>query len=72
MATSEMVRKLGANYADAKYGKAIVSSELLAEAAHCIEAMEAALREIAESDDIDNALDPTRNKRVARTALTED
>lgn len=28
-----------------------------------------ALREIAESDDIDNALDPGRNKRVARAAL---
>lgn len=29
----------------------------------------AVLRDIAESDDIDNALDPTRNKRLARSAL---
>ena len=30
-----------------------------------------ALREIAESDDVDNALDPHRNKRLARAALAE-
>lgn len=30
-----------------------------------------ALREIGDSDDIDNALDPERNKRIARAVLSE-
>jgi|GEM_PF-3716058 hypothetical protein len=39
------------------------------DAAARIAELETALREIAESDDIDNALDPARNKRVAIQAL---
>lgn len=37
-----------------------------------VERLRAALQDIANSDDIENALDPERNKRVARTALAED
>ena len=32
--------------------------------------LEGALKDIAQSDDIENALDPERNKRVARAILT--
>lgn len=39
--------------------------------ARLAEAMEA-LRDIAESDDIDNALDPARNKRVARRLVEKE
>lgn len=41
------------------------------DAAARVAELEAALRDIAESDDIDNALDPARNKRVAVQALAE-
>ena len=37
-----------------------------------VEKMRGVLTEIAESDDIDNALDPERNKRLARAALTKE
>lgn len=36
-----------------------------------VERQATALTEIAQSDDIDNALDPERNKRLARAALQE-
>ena len=36
-----------------------------------IATLKATLEEIANSDDIDNALDPERNKRVARAALAK-
>lgn len=41
----------------------------LASSADRIAEMEKALQDIAESDDIENALDPARNKRVAIQAL---
>ena len=40
------------------------------DAAARIVELEVALRDIAESDDIDNALDPARNKRVAMQAFS--
>lgn len=45
------------------------STDVGRDAADIIEALAAALEEIATSDDIENALDPARNKRVAKSAL---
>jgi hypothetical protein len=43
--------------------------EDMREAADLLDEAEKALAEIAESDDIENALDPERNKRIARATL---
>lgn len=50
----------------AKHGETIARA---ARAETCIDVLLNALRGIAESDDIENALDPARNKRIARAAI---
>jgi len=54
-------------------GKVVLARDLedRAEAAEArVRELEGALKDIAQSDDIENALDPERNKRVARAILT--
>jgi hypothetical protein len=46
-----------------------VRPDAIRSVAGAFKALEGALRDIAESDDIENALDPARNKRIARATL---